>query len=197
MIDRAYRVPQGLVKRMTEATTLRQDLPLASGLGVSVLRGVAAGVALGEDGATAPLPGLGDDPLLAPGSAVLEAASAAMRGGQISASFLWPRGGQHAPEGHVRVTALRNTEVGADTPRDVVLISSGVELSCLTPRELEVLGMVIEGWTNREIARALAVVPRTVAAHVEHILIKMDAESRTLAAVRAVRSGLYVPPQRS
>jgi DNA-binding CsgD family transcriptional regulator len=33
-----------------------------------------------------------------------------------------------------------------------------------------------------------------VAAHVEHILAKLSAPTRTLAAVRALRLGLYVPP---
>jgi hypothetical protein len=37
------------------------------------------------------------------------------------------------------------------------------------------------------------VAPRTVAAHVEHVLVKLEAPSRTLAAVRAEREGLYVP----
>jgi len=52
---------------------------------------------------------------------------------------------------------------------------------------------VIEGFANQEIARVLVVAPRTVATHLEHILVKLGAPSRTLAAVRAERSGLYVP----
>ncbi|MCW2710079.1 MAG: Transcriptional regulator, liaR family, partial [Marmoricola sp.] len=66
----------------------------------------------------------------------------------------------------------------------------------LTPREMEVLGLVIDGLSNREIATALVVTPRTVAAHVEHILVKLDAPTRTLAAVRGERQGCYVPDQR-
>jgi hypothetical protein len=57
-----------------------------------------------------------------------------------------------------------------------------------------VLGYVINGCSNGEIARALVVAQRTVAAHIEHILAKLEAPSRTLAAVRAEREGLYVPP---
>ena len=67
------------------------------------------------------------------------------------------------------------------------------DLRGLTPRELEILGPLGRGSSNAEIARALVVAPRTVAAHLEHILVKMDAPTRTLAAVRAQRSGLYVP----
>ncbi|WP_058727732.1 response regulator transcription factor [Curtobacterium oceanosedimentum] len=75
----------------------------------------------------------------------------------------------------------------------VVVLSPATGLRGLTRRELEVLGHLVEGCSNHEIARALAVAPRTVAAHVEHILVKLDATSRTLAAVRAERAGLYLP----
>jgi DNA-binding NarL/FixJ family response regulator len=52
---------------------------------------------------------------------------------------------------------------------------------------------VIDGCSNHELARVLVVAQRTVAAHVEHILVKLRAPTRTLAAVRAERQGLYVP----
>jgi DNA-binding NarL/FixJ family response regulator len=52
---------------------------------------------------------------------------------------------------------------------------------------------VIDGYENAAIARALGVAPHTVAAHLEHILVKLGAPSRTLAAVRAERAGLFVP----
>jgi DNA-binding NarL/FixJ family response regulator len=75
----------------------------------------------------------------------------------------------------------------------MVLLSPAAELRGLTPRELEVLGLLIDGCSNQEIARALVVAPRTIAAHLEHILVKLGAPTRTLAAVRAERDGLYVP----
>jgi DNA-binding NarL/FixJ family response regulator len=74
-----------------------------------------------------------------------------------------------------------------------VLLSPAGPLRGLTPRELEVLGLIVEGRSNQEIAARLVVAPRTVAAHLEHILAKLDAPSRTLAAVRAERTGLFVP----
>jgi DNA-binding CsgD family transcriptional regulator len=156
--------------------------------------GAEAGVVVCRDGGTAPLPGLADDALLAGGSAVVAAAGAALRDGQVYRSFLWPRGGRHAPGGHVRVTVVTCT---GDVPRELlgmVLLSPAGDLRGLTPRELEVLGLVIEGYTNQGIAREIVVAPRTVAAHLEHILGKLEAPSRTLAAVRAERTGLYVPP---
>lgn len=65
----------------------------------------------------------------------------------------------------------------------------------LTPRELDVLGLLVDGQSNHEIADRLVVTDRTVATHVEHILHKLEAPTRTLAAVRAEREGWYVPPE--
>jgi len=148
---------------------------------------------LSRDGGSAALPGFGDDALLARGSPVLDAARTAIGSGQVYASFLWPRGGRHAPDGHVRVTVLMDTDAVSRVVSGVVLLSPAGDLRGLTPRELEVLGLVVEGYANQEIARALGLATRTVAAHLEHILVKLRAPSRTLAAVRAERAGLYVP----
>ncbi|MET0492861.1 MAG: LuxR C-terminal-related transcriptional regulator [Actinoplanes sp.] len=63
----------------------------------------------------------------------------------------------------------------------------------LTPRELEVLGMLVEDWSNQRIAAALFVTRRTINAHVEHILAKLGTATRNLAAVQALRVGLYGP----
>src|SRR3954453_8574099 len=54
-------------------------------------------------------------------------------------------------------------------------------------------GPPVDGRSNREIPRALVVTQRTVAAHIEHIMVKLVTPTRTLAAVRAERAGLYVP----
>jgi DNA-binding CsgD family transcriptional regulator len=75
----------------------------------------------------------------------------------------------------------------------VVLLSPATDLHGLTPREMEVLGLLVQGCSNQEIARTLVVAPRTVATHLEHVLDKLGAPTRTLAAVRAERDGLYVP----
>jgi DNA-binding CsgD family transcriptional regulator len=52
----------------------------------------------------------------------------------------------------------------------------------LTPREAEVLAWVAEGKTNREVATILSMGPRTVQKHMEHVLAKLGAETRTAAA---------------
>ena len=62
----------------------------------------------------------------------------------------------------------------------------------LTPRETEVLALLAEGRSNREIALALTISPHTAKFHVDRILLKLDASSRTDAVVRAVRLGLLV-----
>ena len=60
----------------------------------------------------------------------------------------------------------------------------------LTPREQEVLRLVAEGRSNRAIADSLFLSERTVEHHVQHILAKLDLDSRTAAATYAVRHGL-------
>jgi DNA-binding CsgD family transcriptional regulator len=158
-----------------------------------LVRGAVAGVVLCADGGNQGLPGLPGDALLAPSSPALAAARERVDDGQVYSSFLWPVGGAHAPDGHVRVTVLAAPEDAPPTLTAVALLSPAADVHGLTPRELEVLGLLVEGCSNQEIARTLVVAPRTVAAHLEHILVKLQAPTRTLAAVRAERDGLYVP----
>ncbi len=60
----------------------------------------------------------------------------------------------------------------------------------LSPREREVLQLVVQGQTNREIAQNLMVSVSTIKIHVEHILAKLGVSDRTQAAVRAIELGL-------
>ena len=60
----------------------------------------------------------------------------------------------------------------------------------LTERETAVLKLLADGKSNKEIARALCVTEHAVKAHVSNILRKLDAESRTEAAVIYTKSGL-------
>jgi len=64
----------------------------------------------------------------------------------------------------------------------------------LTPRELEVLRLVAEGLSNREMAARLFVTERTIKFHVSSLLNKLDAENRTDAVRIAVRRGLIQLP---
>lgn len=65
-------------------------------------------------------------------------------------------------------------------------------LEALTPREQEVLEMLSLGSTNREIAKRLGISEHTAKFHVNAILSKLDAGSRTEAVVKAARLGLVV-----
>ena len=64
-------------------------------------------------------------------------------------------------------------------------------LGRLTPREVDVLRLLAQGRTNKEIADALVVSPGTVKWHVEHIIAKLDVADRTQAAVRAIELGIH------
>jgi DNA-binding CsgD family transcriptional regulator len=63
----------------------------------------------------------------------------------------------------------------------------------LTARETEVLRLLAEGLTNREIAGRLFISQKTVAAHVAHIFDKLDVHTRVEAAGRAQRLGMLDP----
>jgi non-specific serine/threonine protein kinase len=60
----------------------------------------------------------------------------------------------------------------------------------LTPREREVLHLLTDGLSDREIAAALFISPRTAGYHVSNLLGKLGVESRTAAAALALRQGL-------
>lgn len=59
----------------------------------------------------------------------------------------------------------------------------------LTPREVEVLKLLVAGRTNREIGKVLYIGEETVKSHVAHILRKLEVTSRTQAAVRGRELG--------
>ena len=62
--------------------------------------------------------------------------------------------------------------------------------SDLTKRELEVLRLLSEGLSQKEIARSLVISSKTVAAHIQHILGKLGVHSRAQAVAHAYRRGL-------
>lgn len=66
------------------------------------------------------------------------------------------------------------------------------ELEPLTPREQDVLTLLAEGYTNKAIAKRLDISDHTVKFHLNAILGKLGATSRTEAVTRAVRAGLIV-----
>jgi DNA-binding NarL/FixJ family response regulator len=75
--------------------------------------------------------------------------------------------------------------IGDEEQRDAALLAGQ-----LTPRELEVLEILVRGGSNAEIARELALSPNTVRTHVQSILTKLQVRSRLEAAAFAVRFGI-------
>ena len=60
----------------------------------------------------------------------------------------------------------------------------------LTPRETEVLALLAEGLSNKGIAARIGIAERTAKFHVESILAKLGAETRSEAIVLAARRGM-------
>jgi len=169
--------------------------PMASIIGLAgLVVDARASAAIGPGGAVHPLPGSPLHPLLAAGSRVVAIARNRLRGHRSSTAFLCPHPGDDTDD-YLRVTAIASPPVPSSPFAGLMIVSPPGDLHGLTRRELEVLGLVIDGSTNRQIASALLIAQRTVAAHLEHILFKLDVPSRTAAAIRALELSLYIPAQ--
>jgi DNA-binding NarL/FixJ family response regulator len=90
-----------------------------------------------------------------------------------------------APLQHALADLARRARLG---PREPGYQAPGA-LAALTAREREVLRLLSEGRSNREIAAALFIAPKTASVHVSNILGKLGAASRTEAAAIAYREG--------
>ena len=65
-------------------------------------------------------------------------------------------------------------------------------LPTLTPRETEVLDLILMGYTNKEVGQALKISPRTIEVHRARIMLKLGARS-TVDLVRLVLTGRLQP----
>ena len=95
------------------------------------------------------------------------------------------------------IRAAHRGEVHLDAAVARVLTRSLVAprrgVAALTARERDVLVLVAEGRSNRDIGRILSIGERTVQTHLGNVLTKLDLASRTQAALWAVREGLVYP----
>jgi DNA-binding CsgD family transcriptional regulator len=91
----------------------------------------------------------------------------------------------------VAITAGRLRAIGAVVPRGP-RSTTRANAAGLTEREMEILGLIVRGMRNQEIANALSLSTRTVDHHVAAVLRKLDARTRTEAAARA--AGLGIAP---
>jgi DNA-binding NarL/FixJ family response regulator len=72
-------------------------------------------------------------------------------------------------------------------------VTKQTKQNLLTNRELEVLNLVAEGKTSKEIADLLSISVRTVKTHRQHIMKKLDLHDRTELVRYAFRRGLIIP----
>ena len=86
------------------------------------------------------------------------------------------------------VEQLRNVEIASERP--LPRSASTASTFDLTPRERDVLGYLIEGMTDREIADVLFISPRTVQSHLARLFAKLGVNTRTAAVTVASRMGL-------
>jgi DNA-binding CsgD family transcriptional regulator len=173
------------------APTIAQaiDPMRAIGAAARVIHNAQAAAVLTRAGQTLPLDGLPRHRLLAPGSAALAVAADHLANNVEFATFLCPDGGHRL----ARITALSCANQPARHLAGVLVVSPPGNLHGLTTSDLEILGLLVEDWSLRRIDAALDLPLPTVADRVEHILTKLTAPSRTVAILRALRQGLYIP----
>ena len=95
----------------------------------------------------------------------------------------------HRGEVHLDPVVAQQLTRSLRTPRPQALTN-------LTEREREVLGLLAQGLSNRDIAKQLFISERTARTHVSSILAKLELASRTQAALWAIREGLSPTPSR-
>ncbi len=80
--------------------------------------------------------------------------------------------------------------IPAETGATMIPAASDSDVESLTPREMEALEMLAEGLSNKQIAAALHISEHTAKFHVNSILGKLGAGTRTEAVMHALRRGL-------
>lgn len=90
------------------------------------------------------------------------------------------------------VAAIRDVHAGRQVIGEAVAsqIAAAQETGTVSRRELEVLGLVRQGFTNAEIGRLLGISERTAKAHVTALLVKLQASDRAEAVARGFERGL-------
>jgi len=114
------------------------------------------------------------------GDRLLEALHSTYRGARIVVDRY-----NHQRDATVSTSNDRQITITADQTQQALL-----ESYPLTTRELEILGMIVQGCSNANIASGCYITVGTVKTHVRNILTKLCVDDRTQAAVRALRGGL-------
>lgn len=118
-------------------------------------------------------------------------------------AMIMPRPHRGALSPEAAATELRREVAAARLDGDAVdavLSAAGHALprsrppgSDLSPREIEVLRLLVRGHTNREIAAELVISPKTVGHHIQHIYNKIGVSSRAAATLYAAEHHLLAP----
>jgi DNA-binding NarL/FixJ family response regulator len=95
--------------------------------------------------------------------------------------------GNHRTQVVTEASLARSRDFAIAKEAGIELRATGDDqpLSVLTAREQEVLGLILEGMSNAEIAKRLFITVSTAKVHVRHILEKLGVNSRLQAALRA------------
>ncbi len=107
--------------------------------------------------------------------------------GAAAFAAAWQRGRELPPQQAV-IRALADLEASGETPAGGIAAAAAT-YDLLTPREAEVLRLLVQRQTDREIADALYISPRTVHSHLARILAKLEVKNRREAGAAAVRLG--------
>jgi DNA-binding NarL/FixJ family response regulator len=96
----------------------------------------------------------------------------------------------------VRAAAAGEVHLDSAVARQLTrrMAAPRVGLTSLTAREREILVLVAQGHSNRDIADRLVISERTARTHVSNVLSKLQLSSRTQAALLAIREGLITAP---
>jgi DNA-binding NarL/FixJ family response regulator len=86
---------------------------------------------------------------------------------------------------------LRRALARADPPRAPLI--GPAEAVHLSDREREILALLAAGYPQDDIATKLFISPKTVATHIQHVLLKLNVRSRAQAVAAAYRLGISVP----
>lgn len=111
----------------------------------------------------------------------------------VLARVLVAAGDEPAARREADAAAQAYGRLGADTFAEAArkLVASPAPASPLTPREIEVLGLVASGMSTAEIARHLVLSEHTIHRHVGNVLGKLEVSSRAAAVARATALGLF------
>ena len=123
----------------------------------------------------------------------IESIAGAVRQAVVGNIVLSPHSGKHfrtLTSATQSTVALHDTSRDTNTPNKKRTSSSHTEFMHLSSREIEVLTLMAEALSNKQIARELDISEATVQTHVSTLIAKLNVQDRVGAVVKAIRGGL-------